>query len=179
MFSLDIDDVIAGFTTYFFMRNGLSKEEAAEAWKHPRDYWYSWLIPQTEETPEQSFNKVFNEIKKDDNFWLGIPVLDSYVPPSVKFYLTSRECSDSVTEEWLRINGFPKLEVVNSHYLGISKAAIAKARKIEGHIDDKSETFIQCIKEGLTKSYLVSRPWNIDVETPRRIYRLEELDWRL
>jgi hypothetical protein len=175
--TLDIDDVIADFTRHFFVYNGLTKGEANEAYKKPRDYWYSWLIPQTEPTQEESFNKVFNRIKVNEDFWLNIPVLDNVIPRQVTHYLTSRECTDKVTIEWLRRNNFPLLPLINAHNLKKSKLSIAR-ELASGHIDDKAETFIDCYNGGLADSYLVSRPWNIDVVTPHRIYRLEELEWR-
>jgi hypothetical protein len=177
-FSLDIDDVIADFTTHFFVYNGLSKAQAREAYKKPRDYWYSWLIPQTEGSQEASFNKVFQEVKANKDFWLTVPVLDSCIPKGVTHYLTSRECSDDVTREWLRRNDFPPFPVINSHVTGETKLALARGLGVDGHIDDKAETFLQCLEGGLLKSYLVSRPWNVEVVTPLRIYRLEELEWR-
>jgi|SRR6267378_1505965 len=177
-FSLDIDDVIADFTRHFFVYNGLTKAQANEAYKKPRDYWYSWLIPQTEGTQEASFNKVFQEIKVNKDFWLTVPVLDNCIPKNVTHYLTSRECTDEITKEWLRRNDLPLLPVINAHSIGKSKLAIAKSIGVDGHIDDKAETFLQCFEGGLLHSYLVSRPWNIDVNTPFRIYRLEELEWR-
>jgi len=177
--SLDIDDVVADFTRHFFVKNGRSKAQADVDYRRPRDYWYSWLLPQTQGSPEANFNRVFEGIKKNEDFWLTIPVLDRHIPRDVAFYLTSRECPNELTEEWLRINDLPKLEVVNATLLKKKKWDIAKERGVTGHIDDKDTTFLGCIEHGFVDSFLVSRPWNVDVQTPRRIYRLEELDWRI
>jgi hypothetical protein len=160
------------------MRNGLSKEAADEAWKKPRDYWYSWLLPQTEGSAEASFDKVFEEIKRDHDFWVNAPPLDAYIPNQVQMYLTARECPNTWTKEWLKKNGFPDLPLVNTQVEKRSKDAIALEAGVHGHVDDKAETFIQCNRV-LPYSFLVSRPWNIDVQTPRRIYKLEELEWRV
>lgn len=176
--SLDIDDVVADFTRHFFVYNGLSQKAANEAWANPRDYWYSWLLPQVPEGPEASFDKVFNNLKHNMDFWLTIPVLDSHIPPDVEIYLTSRECPNAITYEWLRRNDLPPLEVVNATNLGQKKWDIARARGLTGHIDDKDSTFVGCITHGLKDSFLVSRPWNTDTVASRRIYRLEEVDWR-
>lgn len=177
-FSLDIDDVVADFTRHFFVKNGRSKLQSDKDYRRPRDYWYSWLLPQTEATPEASFDKVFDAVKHNPDFWLTVPVLDSHIPVEVEFYLTSRECPNEVTQEWLRINDLPQLEVVNATLLKQKKWDIALERGITGHIDDKDSTFIGCIEHGLKDSYLVSRPWNTDTISSRRIYRLEEVDWR-
>jgi hypothetical protein len=176
-FSLDIDDCICDFTRGFFAANGLTGPAANEAWKKPRDYWYSWLIPQTQGSPEASFNKVFDDLKRERDFWVNLPVLDNYIPDSVKMYLTARECPNEWTREWLTKNGFPDLPLVNTQDVQKSKAVIAAYHGMQGHVDDKSETFIDCYKT-LPDSFLMSRPWNIDVSTVRRVYRLEELDWR-
>lgn len=176
--SLDIDDVVADFTTHFFVKNGRTKAQAAKDYFRPRDYWYSWLLPQTPEGPEASFDKVFEAIKNNPDFWLTIPVLDRHIPSEVVFYLTSRECSNAITQEWLRINDLPQLEIVNATALNKKKWDIARERGITGHIDDKDSTFIGCIEHGLRDSFLVSRPWNTDTIASRRIYRLEEVDWR-
>lgn len=176
--SLDIDDCICDFTRAFFVKNGLSQAEANEAWKKPRDYWYSWLLPQTEVTPEASFDKVFEAIKKDHDFWVNAPALDTYIPKQVQMYLTARECPNEWTTEWLKKNGFPLLPLVNTQIEKRKKVDIALQAGMHGHVDDKAETFMECNRI-LPYSFLVSRPWNIDVITPRRIYRLEELDWRV
>ena len=179
-FSLDIDDVIADFTRGFFRRLGVSPAGLEAEWKHPRDYWYSRLIPQIDcSGPEECFNQVFEHVKRDDFFWLSLDAMETQIPPSIAMYLTSRETSDKVTRAWLRKRGFPDLPLFNAHSAKRSKADIALEAGMVGHIDDKSETFVSCIEAGLTKSFLVSRPWNIEVETPRRIYRLEEIEWRI
>lgn len=146
-------------------------------WKNPRDYYYSNLIPQVEPTPSKSFHKIFDALKVDPNFWLGLPVLDNHIPKDVEMYLTARECPDEVTREWLDKHDFPKLPLTNVHYTKRHKVDVATEAGMHGHIDDKSDTFIACV-EDLPHSFLASRPWNIDVITPRRIYRLEEVDWR-
>lgn len=178
-FSLDIDDVVADFSRHFFVWNGRTRKQSDRDYMRPRDYWYSWLLPQGPEGPEASFDKVFQAIKQEPDFWLTMPVLDSHIPLEVEFYLSSRECPNYLTMEWLRINDLPQLEVVNANHLNQKKWDLALARGITGHIDDKDTTFVGCIEHGLEDSFLASRPWNTDVKTPRRIYRLEEVDWRL
>lgn len=176
--SLDIDDVICDFTRGFFRAIGVKPEEVDMHWKHPRDYYYSNLIPQEEATPSRSFHKVFDSLKIQEDFWLNLPVLDSYVPPQVQMYLTARETPDAITQRWLRRHGFPDLPLVNVNWSKRSKAEVALEAGMHGHVDDKSDTFEECVRV-LPYSFLASRPWNIDVITPRRIYRLEELDWRI
>jgi hypothetical protein len=176
--SLDLDDVVCDFTHHFFVKNGRTRLQAKKDYFRPRDYWYSWLLPQGEDGPEASFDRVFEVVKKNPDFWLTMPVLDKHIPHEVVFYLTSRECANEITQEWLRINDLPQLEVVNASLLNRKKWDIAKEREITGHIDDKDTTFVGCISNDLPDSFLVSRPWNTDIKTDRRIYRLEEVDWR-
>jgi hypothetical protein len=176
--SLDIDDVICDFTRGFFFAVGLSREEANANWARPRDYYYSNILPQTGQDARESFHNTFDALKVKRDFWLGLPVLDHYVPKQVQMYLTARECPDDVTQEWLSARGFPRLPLVNVHPTKRSKASVALEAGMQGHVDDKDDTFLECLSV-LPHSFLASRPWNIDVVTPRRIYRLEELDWRI
>ncbi len=160
---LDIDDVVCDFTWGVFHEAEISVEQVVGV----RSYDYREVL---------DFKPIWERIKDNDAFWLALPVLDSHIPNCCVAYVTSRYCPIQITEAWLRAKSLPLLPI---HYVkSDDKLSVLLEHDLDGIVDDKAEVF-EKVSKRLPSSFLVSRPWNRHVITPNRIYRLEELDWRV
>lgn len=157
---LDIDGVICDFTGGVFRAAGVPLTRYADI----QGYDY---------TPVLNFREIWERIKGDELFWLGLAPVETHIPHCCGVYLTSRDCSDAVTRQWLHVHGFPKLPIINTR----DKARAIEVQELDGLVDDCAAHFLAAEKVA-SCNFLVSRPWNREVVTPRRIYRLEELEWR-
>ena len=158
--ALDLDDVVIDFTAGIFQAAGI----APERFKDICSYDYREVF---------EFKPVWERVKNDAAFWLGLSAIEVEIPSVCTAYLTSRHASEAITRQWLASNRLPQLPLHYSH----NKAQDAVALGFTGVVDDKGEDFEACVKV-LPDSFLVSRPWNRHIETARRIFRLIELEWR-
>ena len=160
---LDIDDVVCDFTWGVFKEAGIPIERVSEV----KSYDYNEVL---------DFKPIWERVKDDNAFWLGLPVLDSHIPTCCVAYVTARYCPPDITKAWLVKNGLPELPLY--YVKGVKKLEALLSHGLDGIVDDKAEVFMRVYKQ-LPMSFLVSRPWNRHVVTPNRIFRLEELDWRV
>ena len=160
---LDIDDVVCDFTRGVFEEAGIPIERVSEV----RSYDYNEVL---------DFKPIWERVKDSQEFWLSLAVLDRHIPACCVAYVTARYCPPAITETWLIKNGLPLLPIY--HAKGTEKLEALYAHNLDGIVDDKAGVFMRVYKE-LPTSFLVSRPWNRHVVTPNRIYRLEELEWRV
>ena len=127
---LDIDDVLADFVGAYC---GKYKMERPTAWSFDR-----------------KFNARYEELKKDDSFWLKIkPIIDANtIPFEPACYITSRECKKEITEKWLDDNNFPRAPVF---YVGVggSKVEIAKKNNLDIFVDDCYKNFEEMNRAGV------------------------------
>ena len=160
---LDIDDVICDFTWGVFGEAGIPIQRVADV----RHYDYREVL---------DFKPIWERVKDDNAFWMSLPVLDSYIPACCVAYVTARHCPPTITNAWLIKNNLPLLPLYYAK--GTEKLEALREHNLDGIVDDKAGVFMK-VYEQLPTSFLVSRPWNRHVVTPNRIYRLEELDWRV
>jgi len=155
---LDIDGVLADFHLQFCNWCGIEYYDPT--------HWNDPLIKEK-----------FDTFKKDENFWLNMPVL---TPPSeIGFephcYITTRTIDPSLTQAWLNNNGYPHAELYSVLERNGSKVDFAKASGIEMFVDDKFENFIDLNKEGIL-CYLFDSPHNKRYDVGyKRLFNLNDL----
>ena len=160
--ALDVDGVLADFVGGLFARAGLALhlENAIDK--------FAFL-------EEWNLEKLWEKVRLDEQFWLSLPVVDSHIPDCCVIFLSDRPVETDVTRKWLAVNSIlPDLPV---HHVK-DKLVFLRKSDLDGLVDDKGETY-EAIRGEFPSSFLVSRPWNRWVKTRNRIYRLEELDWRV
>lgn len=86
-------------------------------------------------------------LKKDKNFWLGLPVIN--VPDfQPTLYCTKRVNSKSWTKLWLELNGFPKAPIYQMYFQHGNKADMIKGL-VDVFIDDSLSNVVKCNKSGV------------------------------
>ena len=136
---LDIDGVLADFSTAFCKHCGISPQ-AVDRW-----WWtYAWR--------EHKHELIGNEA-----FWLNIePLLSgSDLPFEPVCYCTDRTIDTSITEQWLEKNGFPCVPVITVNGNKIE----ALKDKVDIFVDDCYDNYIQLNNAGIC-TYLWDRPHN-------------------
>ncbi len=135
--SLDLDDTVFDFLGSYEAKTG-SKVS---------DYWSG------------DYNMLDNleNLQKDKDFWVNMPV--KHIPTfEVDYYVTAR----SIPEEWsleaIQKNNLPKAKIYTLPW-NESKVKILKDLNIDIHIDDKYETFKECLNSGIF-CYLMDAPHN-------------------
>lgn len=154
---LDIDGVLADFTGHLMNINNTPD--------HTPKHWNDPIV-----------RKAFELVKKDPNFWLGIPPLLTRedIPFEPHCYITARSIDSEVTKEWLHKHGFPTAPVYSVGN-GESKVKIAKEAGIDLFIDDSYENFLELNAAGIF-TYLYTAPYNVKYEVGgQRIDRLIDL----
>ena len=158
---LDIDGVLADFTTPWATRFNL---DVNGFWNFDRDIFTH-----------------FDELIKNqtiEEFFLSLPVITE--PESFKFepvcYVTSRPIPNSVSEQWLDKNLFPRCKVITVKDKS-EKLEWLKQEKVEVFVEDCYDTFVQLSKAGIC-CYLITQPWNIRYDVGhKRISSLKDLPW--
>ena len=158
--ALDLDDVVIDFTAGILQAAGVSSDR----FKDIHSYDYREIF---------EFKPVWERVKDDTLFWLNLPPIEYIIPSVCTAYLTGRYASEQITRSWLQKWSLPQLPL----YYSQDKARDGLALGFTGVVDDKAKDFEACVKV-LPDSFLVSRPWNRHAITPRRIFRLCELEWR-
>jgi uncharacterized HAD superfamily protein len=139
---LDIDGVLADFSTAFCKKMGLTDRGNQ-----------SWYMSYKAKDPV-----MWKKLLKDKKFWMELkPLID---PNTLIFepvaYVTARGIPIEWTEEWLEMNGFPCNEVVMVSANGGEhepKINAIKEREIDIFVDDHYKNFIELNQAGI-KCYL-------------------------
>lgn len=157
--SVDIDDVCADFIGEYCKLYDL---------KEPTSYYFDPLMQ--ERLQRMHDNNTLND------FSLQLPELikGSDLPFDPVAYVTARgQRSKAVTEEWLKLKGFPDAPVYCTDHK--SKVGILKEIGVDIHVDDSYKTFLECNSNGIC-CYLFdachNRKFNVGA---KRIYSLKEL----
>lgn len=152
---LDIDEVLADFVGAMMKRFPKMKKRSI--------FWNDHHISDN-----------FSQIKNDKKFWLGIEPKNLNLPFEPHCYITSRPIDKSITEQWLKENGFPKAPVYSVGH-NQSKIEIAKQAGIEIFVDDRFENFVELNKAGIC-TFLFDAPHNQRYNVGyKRIRSLSEL----
>lgn len=158
---LDVDEVCAGFSQYFFDYFGIEDKSEPTVWKDPR------------------FNdsKKWEHILSKPDFTMGAPALIdprelSFIP---KGYISARSGDTLLTRRWLELHGFPNHHNVYHVGRGGSKAKLCKELGVELFVDDAYHNFEE-LREAGVNVLLLDKPWNRDHNVyHRRIKNLNEI----
>jgi hypothetical protein len=127
---LDIDDVLADFVPAYCARFNLPIPDA-------------WFF-------DRAFNEHYAELIQDKDFWINLkPKCNpKEIPFEPHCYITSRGCPKEWSEEWLDMNGFPKVKVIQIQ-TGSSKVEVAKESGIDMFVDDCFKNFVELNNAGI------------------------------
>lgn len=96
-------------------------------------------------------------LQNDKDFWINLPVKN--VPTfEVDYYITARSIPDEWTEESIQRNNLPKAPVLSVPW-NESKIDLLKKLGVKIFIDDKFNTFKECLDAGIF-CYLMDAPHN-------------------
>lgn len=158
---LDIDDVVADFSTHFLNWFGIDDI--------PNTYARFWQDP--------FIKSKFAEIANNEEFWMTIP---AKINPSTELpfepccFITSRSIDKEITKKWLHKNGFPDVDVYS---VGVNKSKLeaAKEAKIDIFVDDRFDTFVELNKNNIC-TFLMDASHNKRYDVGyKRIYSLKQL----
>lgn len=134
---LDLDDTVFKFLESYQERFGV---ELA-------DYW----------SADYNMGKNLEALKEDKDFWINMPVKN--IPPiEVDYYVTARSIPIEWTMEAIQKNNLPKAKVITLPW-NTSKIKTLKELGITVFVDDKYQTFKECLNAGIF-CYLVDAPHN-------------------
>lgn len=134
---LDLDDTVFDFIGFYQKRFGV---ELADYWKADYD-----------------MGKNLEELKNDKDFWINMPI--KHTPPvEVDYYVTARSIPEEWTMEAIQKNNLPKAKVISLPW-NVSKIDTLKKIGATIMVDDKYETFKECLNNGIF-CYLVDAPHN-------------------
>lgn len=153
---LDIDGVIADFV-------GAMMKKFPNELTHRPIYWNDPIL-----------RKLYKEVTNDNYFWLNIEPMVTELPFEPTCYITSRQISNEITQEWLDRNGFPSaplIQVSNNS----DKYKVAKEHNLDMFVDDNFEVFSTMNRNGLL-CYLFDAPYNKRYDVGfKRITDLKEI----
>jgi len=153
---LDIDDVLADFCGAYCTAFSLPIPT-------------SWCF-------DRNFKKHYAEICNHKEFWLNMG--EKSKPTDMHFepvcYISSRDCDDKWTTEWLDNHDFPRVPVIHVG-IGQSKVEVAKEYNIDIFVDDCFQNVRDLNNAGIF-TYMFDAPHNRRYDVGhRRIKNLTEL----
>jgi hypothetical protein len=130
------------------------------------------------------FNAVWEQIKRDERFWVGLPVtlegaaLRDVIRPS--YYITHRSIPSEVSFEWIIKNGFFPAPVISVGKDDRLKVGACTELEIDIMIEDKFENWEAINSNTSTICFLINKPYNQDApKTPFEHLRTPSLDTAL
>lgn len=159
--AIDVDGVLTDFVRHIFRVGEVHPDRQSEVVSY--DFFDAFGIM-----------KVWRGQGMAPAFWLTLPCIDRSIPKSAVAYVSNRPVDEWITESWLRMNNLPLLPVYHT------KDKLITCREIgaNGLVDDDPKNY-ELVRGELEYSFLSDRPWNRHVKNANRIYRLEQLEWRL
>lgn len=135
--ALDLDDTVFDFLGSY------SKKFNTEL----SDYWNG----------DYNMNENLKQLTQDKDFWINMPIKN--VPNfEVDYYVTARSIPIEWTQEAIQKNNLPKAKIYTLPW-NMSKIETLKELKVDIFIDDKFETFKECLNSGIF-CYLMDAPHN-------------------
>lgn len=148
--AVDLDDTIFDFIGSYESRFNTKTS----------DYW----------SGDYEMPKNLEELKDDKDFWVNMPVKN--VPSfEIDYYVTARSIPIEWTQEAIQKNNLPKAKIYSLPW-NVSKIDVLKSLGVQIMIDDKAETFKECLNAGIF-CYLMDAPHNKHYNVGHhRIYNL-------
>lgn len=135
--ALDLDDTVFDFLGSYEKVTGIK----------PSDYWNG----------DYNMSKNLDELKNNKDFWVNMPVKN--IPNfEVDYYVTARSIPIEWTQEAIQKNNLPKAKIYTLPW-NVSKIETLKKLGIQIFIDDKYETYKECLNSGIF-CYLMDAPHN-------------------
>lgn len=137
-YGLDIDEVLADFTTSYCRRFDV---------QHPS----SWNF-------DTGFEERYESLFKDEDFWMNLNMITppEVLPDEPRAYITARpECLREITHYWLSAMGYPTAPIIHTN----DKLKACNDLGIEIFVDDKYHTMNKLNKNGVL-CYLFDSPQN-------------------
>jgi len=154
---LDIDGVLADFSTAFHRHCGIDVNTEVNHW-----WWtYAWRDHK-------------HELVNNVEFWSNIePLIQGKdLPFEPACYCTYRAVDTSVTEKWIEKHGFPCVPIITVNGSKIEKL---QEQKLDIFVDDCYDNFVELNNAGIC-TYLYDRPHNRKYDVGyKRIKDLKEL----
>jgi 5'(3')-deoxyribonucleotidase len=150
---LDIDNVLASFSSHFF--------KYLELPEHPATDW-----------EDNRIRDNFHLITNDLGFWHSMPaqVHKSEITMPIHCYCTARPIESEKTALWLLTKGFPDAEV---RTVGFGGTKVEHLKDVDFFIDDAVHNFEELNAAGIN-CYLYTQSHNKDYLTDKRCDNLEE-----
>lgn len=160
------------------LRIGLDIDEVICDWVTAWIEYYDMHVP-TSWFFDSHILERFNKMKADgtlDSFYLGLK--PKCKPEDIPFephcYVTSRPVDTAITEQWLRMHGFPMRPVITVP-VGKSKVEVLKEAGVDVFVDDRYENYEELNRQGVC-CFLFDAPHNQRYEVGfKRIKSLTEL----
>lgn len=135
--ALDLDDCVFNFLGSYTKRFGVNIS----------DYWNG----------DYNMSENLKTLKEDKDFWINMPIINR---PTfeVDYYVTARSIPIEWTQEAIQRNNLPKAKIYTLPW-NVSKIDTLKELKVDIMIDDKAETFKECLSNGIF-CYLMDAPHN-------------------
>lgn len=135
--ALDLDDTVFDFLGTYEKTFG----------KKPSDYWEG----------DYSMMENLNTLKDNKDWWINLPV--KHFPSfEVDYYVTARSIPIEWTQEAIQKNNLPKAKIYTLPW-NACKIDTLKQLGIQIFIDDKYQTFKECLNSGIF-CYLMDAPHN-------------------
>lgn len=179
---LDVDGVLADFNTAFINR---VVEVTGRDLFPPRPFDIpTWNYPEHFGYTKAETSKVWEEIKKDPEFWSTLPsydetrsVLDALWVRRVLgddvYFITNRMGvqAKKQTERWFRgMHRFENATVL----LSAAKGTMAIGLQLDAYIDDRWENALD-VSVTTTRTFLLNRPWNTEYGNRPNVNRVSSV----
>ena len=135
--AVDLDDTVFDFLGSYSKRFNVELS----------DYWNG----------DYDMKENLKTLQKDKDFWVNMPVIHK---PNfeVDYYVTARSIPIEWTQEAIQKNNLPKAKIYTLPW-NESKIETLKKLKVDIMIDDKFQTFKECLNSGIF-CYLMDAPHN-------------------
>ncbi len=176
---IDCDGVIANFNEAYM---DLIVATTGKDLFLPKPYLIqTWAYPEALGYTRKEVSRVWDVIKKDENFWFLLPslpgaedfLIDLATLDAEVYFITSRVGVNvkRQSEYWLMARGY----ILPTVLITPQKGDACRILSLDFYIDDKVENCKDVFDRSLfTRGYMLAQPWNEQVEGVPRIDSLNE-----